>query len=159
MYLLFFEVDFKNTQRYRCLAYMGHQIKFSGALKEQNQGETPPSLSSKGLPQRNSFLLLHLVRWALIPLDSFGRYLTDDWWSGQEESLHQVKTSGLGEAEIEGPSKSHFYRLHGPLRPENIALQDSFCICFKTRWAPLHIWTLRTLTDIKPFNIFQNIDF
>lgn len=108
MYLLFFEVDFQNTPRYICLAYMGHKIKISGALKEQNQGEPPPSLSPKGLPQHNSFLLLHWVRWALIPLDSFGRYLTDDWWSGWEESLHQVKTSGLDEAEIEGHFKIAF---------------------------------------------------
>lgn len=56
---------------------------------------------------------------------------------------------------LKDTSKSHFYRLHRPLRPENIALQDSSCICFKTRWAPLHIWTLRTLTDIKPFNMFS----
>lgn len=59
MYLLFSEVDFKNTPRYIRLAYMGHKIKISGDLEEQNQGETPPSPSLKGLPQHNSFLLLH----------------------------------------------------------------------------------------------------
>lgn len=134
------------------LGIPGPQNQHTWAQKRQNQVETSPY----SLPQHYSCLFLYLIWWAL---DYFWISLwVFHWWQEVYRASSLGQIAGLAEAEIATGFTRAFYTQAAQLREYHspgerfvfALLQDELLFTYELR---------RIMTDIKLFNIPQNIYF